>query len=199
MAKSGGLRRRFADCRSEVPMKNKSFAVFSFLLITVFSSAAVFSQNNSSFNRPRLSGVNVTEKEVENLYNLEQQVFALINDKRAEIGLPELRWSEDVARVARIHSQDMAETKYFSHSSVDGKRVDDRANQIGVRGWRFIGENIAYNRGFANPCGRAVDAWMRSTGHRENILGRAWTETGIGIAVAADGSYYFTQVFLMRK
>jgi uncharacterized protein YkwD len=40
---------------------------------------------------------------------------------------------------------------------------------------------------------------MRSQGHRENLLDTRWKESGIGIAVASDGSYYFTQVFLLRR
>jgi uncharacterized protein YkwD len=77
--------------------------------------------------------------------------------------------------------------------------VNDRADSFGISKWRAVGENIAYNRGYANPIEFAVDRWMHSPGHRENILNARWKESGIGIAITQDGAYYFTQVFLQRK
>lgn len=134
-----------------------------------------------------------------NLTALEQKVFELINKTREENGLKKLLWSEDVARVARMHSTNMANFNFFSHSGIDGKRVDGRADSIGLSNWQLIGENIAYNSGFENPVDRAIYGWMNSAGHRQNILRENWKETGIGIAVSAQGRYYITQVFLKRK
>jgi len=133
------------------------------------------------------------------ILDLEQQVFGMINQKRAEINLPPLAWSEEVAKVARVHSENMAKLKFFSHQGLDGKMVNDRADEIGLTKWTALGENIAYNRGFKNPLECAVKNWMESTGHRENLLSNRWKESAIGIAVTADGTYYFTQVFLVRK
>jgi uncharacterized protein YkwD len=42
---------------------------------------------------------------------------------------------------------------------------------------------------------RAVQGWMESPGHRENLLTPFWESEGIGVAVAADGSVYVTQNF----
>jgi uncharacterized protein YkwD len=77
--------------------------------------------------------------------------------------------------------------------------VNDRADAGGVHKWKAIGENIAFNQGYKNPIEFAVERWMKSTGHRENILNDRWKESGIGIAITADGAYYFTQVFIERK
>ena len=131
--------------------------------------------------------------------NLERLVFEFVNQKRTENGLPALVWSEQAAEVARLHSSNMAANNFFSHAGLDGKRVDARADRMGLRNWRMIGENIAYNRGYGEPVARAVESWMRSPGHRKNILNSRWKETGIGIAVTADGTYYFTQIFLLRN
>ena len=132
-------------------------------------------------------------------FGYERQVFELINKKRAEFGLKPLIWNDDVAKIARIHSEEMANYKYFDHAGHDGSMVNNRADAIGLSKWRSIGENIAYNRGFANPLEFAVEGWMKSPAHRENILNNRWQESGIGIAITADGIYYFTQVFLLRK
>ncbi len=132
-------------------------------------------------------------------FSYERQVFELINKKRAEAGLNLLTWNDDVARIARIHSENMANNKFFDHKGLDGSMVNNRADAVGLSKWRSIGENIAYNRGYANPPEFAVEGWMKSPAHRDNILNNRWQESGIGIAIMADGTYYFTQVFLLRK
>ena len=133
------------------------------------------------------------------IFQLEREAFSLINRQRAAQGLPSLLWSEEVARVARIHSQNMANYKFFSHQGLDGRMVNDRADSVGLNKWRAISENIAFMRGYANPVEFAVQKWMESPGHRRNLLGQSWRETAVGVAIAPDGSYYFTQVFLERR
>lgn len=132
-------------------------------------------------------------------FEFEREAFTQLNQKRIENGMPELRWSDDLARLARVHSQDMADNKYFSHRGKDGSMVDNRADTLGIRGWLAIGENIAFMRGFADPVGVAVKQWMASSSHRRNLLSEQWTETAVGLAVAPDGSFYFTQVFTDKK
>ncbi len=132
-------------------------------------------------------------------FSYEKQIFELINKKRAEAGLNLLIWNDDVAKIARIHSEEMANNKFFDHKGLNGSMVNNRADAIGLSKWRSIGENIAYNRGYANPLEFAVEGWLKSPAHRDNILNNRWQESGIGIAILADGTYYFTQVFLLRK
>jgi uncharacterized protein YkwD len=59
-------------------------------------------------------------------------------------------------------------------------------------------ENVAYNQGYSDPVRQAVQGWLKSTGHRQNIEG-SFNLTGIGIAQNAKGEYYFTQVFIRRR
>lgn len=133
------------------------------------------------------------------IYGFEREAFQLINERRRSAGLAELVWSDEVARVARIHSDSMAANGFFGHAGTDGKMVDDRADAIGLKRWRAIGENIAFNIGYGKPVEIAVEKWMLSPGHKANLLNPRWRETGIGIAVTAEGKFYFTQVFLDRK
>lgn len=135
----------------------------------------------------------------ETLPSLEREAFDLINARRAVQGLPQLTWSDEVAKVARVHSQNMAGHKFFSHQGLDGLMVNGRADQAGLSKWRSIGENIAFMRGYPNPAEFAVESWMDSTSHRTNLLRADWKESAIGVAQASDGSYYFTQVFLIRR
>lgn len=129
---------------------------------------------------------------------LERQAFDILNQKRIENGLQPVVWSEDMAKIARLHSENMAKFKFFSHTGHDGSMVNDRADLLGFSKWKAIGENIAYNRGFDKPAEFASKRWMLSPMHRENILNPRWKESGVGVAITADGTYYFTQVFILR-
>lgn len=130
--------------------------------------------------------------------SLERRAFDILNQRRIENGLEVLVWSDDVARVARLHSENMARFKFFSHTGIDGLMVNDRADVLGFSKWKALGENIAYNRGYDNPAEFATERWMQSPSHRGNLLNKRWKEAGLGVAITADGTYYFTQVFVDR-
>jgi uncharacterized protein YkwD len=134
-----------------------------------------------------------------NIVTVEKIAFEMINQKRRENGLQPLIWNAELAGAARTHSQNMAENQFFGHRGLDGSMVSDRADSAGLNKWRAIGENIAFNRGYEDPVAKAVEGWMNSPTHRHNLLDANWKESAIGVAVAPDGSYYFTQDFLLRK
>ena len=128
--------------------------------------------------------------------SLERQAFNLINAERAKNRLPPLVWDAELCRMARLHSEKMARLNFFDHEGPDGN-LPSRAQASGVM-WRSLAENIALNQGYDDPVSLAVDQWMHSPGHRANILRGIFTHSGIGIARAADGRVYITQVFIMR-
>ncbi|MCA1613943.1 MAG: CAP domain-containing protein [Acidobacteria bacterium] len=130
--------------------------------------------------------------------SFEQRAFALVNAERRERGQEPLRWDAEASRVAREHSENMARRNFFSHTDPDGADYVRRAAAGGVTGWRALAENIAYNQGFDDPAAFAVERWMLSSKHRENILRQGFTHAGIGVARAADGRVFFTQVFISR-
>ncbi len=195
--------------------------IYFFLLLIVCSHTA-FAQNNNgkvqraylfssgdtrpaAYSRPTdntaaVAAVVTDIKSVKSVkdYKLERQVFNLINLERAKLGFTALEWNDAIAKMARDHSENMANFKFFSHKDLKGLMVNERADDCGIRKWHAIGENIAYNRGYQNPAVSAVEEWMRSPGHRENLLNNRWKESGIGIAVTPDGTYYFTEVFLRK-
>lgn len=181
------------------------------LLVAAFAVVAPAQSSNKDQGRTALrlaSSDNIEDlfrpRRVENVAAInvkavERSAFDMLNRKRVDNGLTPLAWSDDLEAVARQHSQNMAEFQFFSHRGLDNKMVSDRADAAGVGRWRAIGENIAFNRGFDDPVGKAVELWLDSPSHRRNLLSETWKETAVGVAVAEDGSYYFTQVFLVRK
>jgi uncharacterized protein YkwD len=129
--------------------------------------------------------------------SIERRAFDLINAERSARGQEPLAWDEELCRMARQHSEVMVRQDFFSHEGPDGGMVE-RARSLGIRGWRALAENIAYNQGFDDPAGFAVERWMGSVKHRSNILSGMFTRSGLGIARAADGRIFFTQVFVAR-
>jgi uncharacterized protein YkwD len=128
--------------------------------------------------------------------SLERRAFDLINAERRQRGESPLQWDAELSQLARQHSLNMARSGALGHTGPDGRDMAERARAMGIRGWRVLGENVAYNQGFDDPSAFAVERWMGSSKHRANILNRQFTRTGIGVARAADGSIYFTQVFV---
>jgi len=74
----------------------------------------------------------------------------------------------------------------------------DRARAVGIAHYTVLGENIAYNFGYEDPGGFAVERWMLSPGHRANILEVGFRQMAVGTFVATDGSVFLTQTFITR-
>jgi uncharacterized protein YkwD len=66
-----------------------------------------------------------------------------------------------------------------------------RLNHVGFR-YKSAGENIAW--GYSNPA-EVFAAWMRSAGHRDNILSPAFTRIGVGVKADGAGRPFYCQVF----
>ena len=119
--------------------------------------------------------------------------FHFTNAFRVLHGVTPLKWCDDAATAARLHSEDMADQNYFTHDSLDGTKFSKRLSNQGIR-WATCGENIhagtAY--GFGAYCG-----WVNSAGHRNNMLNRAYEYLGVGAGYNSGSDYkvYFTQDF----
>lgn len=128
----------------------------------------------------------------------ELRAFELVNAERVKNGLRPLVWDAALTRMARLYSEKMASQNFFSHKAPDGEGLRERSRASGIVGFKRLGENLAYNKGFADAASCAVVGWMRSEGHREHILDGEFTRSGMGIARSADGRVYFTQAFAVR-
>ena len=124
---------------------------------------------------------------------VERAVLAAVNEERRQHALPPLKSDPSLAEIARRHSCDMAKRGFFSHTSPDGGSMRERLVAGGVR-YRAAGENLASIEA-PDPAKRAVAGWMKSPGHRDNILGQEFTTTGVG-ACRAGRAVYITQLFV---
>ncbi|BCJ66950.1 CAP domain-containing protein [Polymorphospora rubra] len=120
----------------------------------------------------------------------EEQVVAIVNQRRAEAGCGAVRTNANLAKAARLHSEDQAAHSRMSHEGSNGSSPWQRAEQAGYQ--RAISENVA--AGYRTPAA-VMEGWMNSPGHRANILNCDAKAIGMGIARSADGTIYWTQMF----
>jgi uncharacterized protein YkwD len=134
-------------------------------------------------------------------------VLCLHNRERSARGLAPLKEHAKLREAAEAHSVNMVDGSFFSHDSPGGVDMADRILGTGYahnQGWS-LGENIAWGTGELATAAEIHRAWMRSPGHKSNILRRQFREIGIGIAIGApvdtgglDGATY-TADFGVRR
>lgn len=120
----------------------------------------------------------------------EQQMLILVNKERNNNGSPVLMFDDKIAEVARLHSSDMFENKYFSHIAPDGSDPAARMEQ-GKISFSYAGENLA----FAPDVVVAHQGLMDSPGHKRNILDPKFRRIGIGVIDSGIYGRMFTQNF----
>ena len=120
------------------------------------------------------------------------EVLNLVNKERKANGLKPLTLNKELSNVANIKSRDMIEKGYFDHTSPTYGSPFDMMKTFNIS-YKAAGENIAM--GQRTPSEVMTD-WMNSSGHRANILNSNFTELGVGIYKGANGTIYWTQMFI---
>lgn len=120
---------------------------------------------------------------------MQAEMLGYMNAERAKLDLPALVLDTALSNGAYLKSKDMAENSYFSHTSPTYGSPFDMMKSLGIT-YRTAGENIAKNTSVKG----AHEAFMNSTGHRENILRSSYGKVGLGFY--QQGYYlYVTQWF----
>ncbi|MFK0234050.1 sigma-70 family RNA polymerase sigma factor [Streptomyces vinaceus] len=118
------------------------------------------------------------------------QVIALVNSERAAAGCGPLKEDPQLRNAAQGHSDDMAARDFFDHTNPDGADPGKRTTAAGYR-WSTYGENIARGQ---QTAASVMDSWMKSPGHRANILNCSFKDIGVGIH-SGPGGPWWTQNF----
>jgi uncharacterized protein YkwD len=144
-----------------------------------------------------------------NLELVRTAVLCLHNRERARHGLPRLRENPLLRRAAERHTDNMISERFFDHTSPSGSTMVERIRRTGytkrARSWA-LGENIAWGSGSLATAAQIHRSWMKSAGHRANILQRSFREIGIGIesglpvrlSAAQSGATYTTDFGFRR-
>ncbi len=111
---------------------------------------------------------------------MQKELLAHLNAERKARGLAALPLSAQLTKAAQGAACDNAKRHSISHVSSDGGTLKTRLRRVGY-GFRTAAENTG--RGFASGA-RAVEWWMHSPKHKDNILLRKAREVGVGIAVS---------------
>lgn len=130
-----------------------------------------------------------------------ETVLSAVNAARVKAGCRPLRLDAKLTEAARAHARAMAEQNFFGHAGKDGSRFSSRIKRQGYS-YRTAAENIAAGHRTAT---QVVTGWLKSAGHRRNMLDCRMTETGIAMVYQADDRpirgnpaplrYYWVQVF----
>jgi len=127
-----------------------------------------------------------------NSARIEAATLCLVNVQRARHGERALRPNADLGRSAAAHSQDMVARNYFDHTSPGGETVLDRikaSSYVPSRAGYTLGENIAMGTMQLATPAAIVDGWMKSAGHRANILNAEFRDSGLGVVARAPQRY----------
>jgi hypothetical protein len=106
-----------------------------------------------------------------------EEVVRLTNVKRDEAGLAALELNSTLSQAAQSKGVHMLANDYWAHVAPDGTEPWKFFTDVGYK-YRFAGENLA--RDFSNP-GSAVEAWMASPTHKENMLSPKYKEIGVAV------------------
>lgn len=120
----------------------------------------------------------------------ERQAFEETNIYRKKKGREPLQLDTFLCSLAREHSRNMASGKVgFSHAG-----FNERAKQVEkVLGTGNVAENV-FQASYEADGKEAVQAWINSKDHKENMLGKTYRRVGIGMAISPEGEAYYTQI-----
>ena len=118
------------------------------------------------------------------------EVIRLTNIERATAGLSQLERTQPLTQIALIRAREIMDL--FSHTRPDGRDALTVFEDNGIE-YSSAGENLA--AGQTSPA-EAVQSWMNSRGHRENILSGNYGSIGVGVTIDNNGRIYWTQMFM---
>jgi len=149
----------FEDPAEATPLKDESYGIM--MIPPAFKEGdlkdterSAFMLESEFFTDPAKirAQCSVSQDEINN--------FNWVNSERSSRGVQQVGWSCDLIREAQRWSQYLSTISGLVHRNPISKGID--------RGWRNLGENVAYNPSIGRN--GAHNSFMKSSGHRANIL-----------------------------
>jgi uncharacterized protein YkwD len=121
---------------------------------------------------------------------IEREIHTLVNAERTKAGLSAFNWDSELGAIARDHAKNMANFDFVDHRDQNGRSSPQRYFAADYACPYGAPENIYYYGAEAKDFAkRAVNNWMDSPLHRENILTAQLRNEGIGVAIGEHGMY----------
>lgn len=165
------------------------FIFVMFILVETISFATY--QNTIQEEQEKKQVIEQMIKQEAKLTYEEKETLNLINKYRKENGLSELKTFSKLQDVAKLKAEDIVNNEYFSHISPNLGTPFEMLKSNDVE-YVIAGENLAGN---ATPQ-KAVEAWINSDSHRDNILEREFEYTGICVVESSIYGKVFVQLFV---
>jgi uncharacterized protein YkwD len=172
-------------------IRSLKFSLLAALLILLAAPASSF----ALASRAQACPAAYSQPNQANLARVSSATVCLINYERVSRRVSPLRPNRALTAAAARHSRDMAARNYFSHSTMGGGSFTSRimaARYTNPRGAWSVGENLAWGTGQLGTPAATVEAWMRSPGHRANILKGSFKEIGLGLVLSGPKAIYTT-------
>lgn len=166
-SKEGGKARGFPVSNS-VPIKEEKAELQEISIIDTEKTEKRETQNSKTADVQNTNSLCVGKA---------KEIFEATNAERAAVGLPELLWSDELAKTADVRAGEIISD--FSHIRPNGTKCYVLSDLI-------YGENIA--RGPHASGEEFVSRWMGSEGHRANILCSQYTLIGVGTRCTEQGN-----------
>jgi len=122
------------------------------------------------------------------LNDFEFEMLRSINEVRAYYDLHPFAISIEMSMAARLHSQEMADLRFFGHRSPNNGSSPHRGRMFGANVW---GENLGGGGLNSSRVEMIVTSWLNSPGHRVMILHCQVTVIGIGTTLGGGTSIKF--------
>lgn len=175
-------RLRAADERSRLPKPGTDCArknFKSFLRATEFFVSCIFATGILYFSAAAAAPAQTPPRN-----ETERELFELLNHERSTQGLPELHWDAALFKAARQHALLMLNLNILEHQLPGEPNLEERLTNVGAR-FTFVAENIAFGKDSAT----IHSGWMKSSGHRKNILEPRATAVGIAAVRGSSGIF----------
>ena len=169
---------------------------FIILLFNFFPKVLGAEAREEEYIKNEVIILDVSNKEYaedESLTDEEQEFLNLINANRENNGIAKLETDSEIQNIARLKAKDLVDNNYFSHVSPVYGNVQAMFSDFNIE-YSLVGENIAGNNNLVG----AVESWMNSAKHKENILNSGYNYTGVAVI---EGEYYgkvFVQIFAKK-
>lgn len=157
-------------------IKNKKLLTFTLAILFLgfcYSIYSAFVSQNKQVNQ-NLSSIFAPPKSTANA----QEIIDLTNKERVNAGLKPLKQNIKLDEAAKIRAQKIIDFSEWNHEATKSGIPYTKAIKE-VNYWNITyGENLA--KGFYDSQS-VIDSWMKSDGHKENLLNPKFQEIGIGI------------------
>lgn len=177
----------------KMKVSKRGIAIFFIFVIFILVESISLATYQTTITKEEEKIISI-EKMIEKhaiLSEEEKETLELINEYRKENGLTELKALDKLQSNAKLKAEDIVNNEYFSHNSPNLGTPFEMLRSNNVE-YTIAGENLAGN---ITPQ-KAVEAWINSPSHKENILEEKFEYTGICVIESPIYGKVFVQIFV---